>query len=384
VSAPITIIGTGLAGYNLAREIRKHDAEIALRIITSDAGDFYSKPMLSNGLAGNKTAAQLAMKSAGKMAEELRAAIHSYVTVQAIDPNACLVRTSVGDFEYGKLVLALGAAPFVPEMSGDAVDDVLTVNDLADYARFRERLEGKRRVALLGGGLIGCEFANDLVTRGLEVDVVDLAAWPLSRLLPEAAGRYLQAGLSALGVRFHLETSTVSVSRLEDGAYRIRLANGESIDVDLVLSAVGLRPRLELANAAGIKANRGIVVDRLLKSSVPDIYALGDCAEVEGHVLPYVLPIMQAARALAQTLLGKPTEVFYPAMPVAVKTPACPTVVSPPALGAKGEWQIMASEGALKALFHGADGELLGFALQGTATSERQALAQRVPNILPA
>ncbi|MBV8466678.1 MAG: FAD-dependent oxidoreductase [Burkholderiales bacterium] len=381
MSAPITIIGTGLAGYNLARELRKQDAEVAIRIVTGDAGDFYSKPMLSNGLAGNKTAAQLAMKPASKMAEELRADVVTGIRVTAVDAQAHTLETSAGKFEYSKLVLAIGADPFTPPMAGDAVDKVICVNDLADYARFRQLLEGKRRVALLGAGLIGCEFANDLASQGIEVDAVDLAAWPLSRLLPEAAGRHLQSALAALGIRFHLGTSTESVDVFGEG-YRVRLANGDLIDADLVLSAIGLRPRVELARAAGLTTNRGIVVDRLLQTSAADIYALGDCAEVEGHVLPFVLPIMQAVRALAPTLLGRPTPVVYPAMPVVVKTPACPTVVSPPAAGAAGSWQIEASQDAVKALFVGPDDQLLGLALLGAATSERQALAPQLPAIL--
>jgi rubredoxin-NAD+ reductase len=381
VTAPITIIGTGLAGYNLARELRKQDADVAIRIVTSDAGDFYSKPMLSNGLAGNKTAAQLAMKPAAKMADELRAEVLTGVRVTSIDVHTHQLETSNGRFEYSKLVLAVGADPFTPPMSGDAVGKVICVNDLSDYARFRQLLEGKRRVILLGAGLIGCEFANDLASQGVEVDAVDMAAWPLSRLLPEAAGRHLQAALSALGIRFHLGTSTESVDAVGDG-YRVRLANGEVIEAELVLSAIGLRPRTSLAAAAGLATNRGIVVDRLLQTSATDIYALGDCAEVDGHVLPFVLPIMQAVRVLAPTLLGKPTPVSYPAMPVVVKTPCCPAVVSPPPAGAAGAWQIEAGPEGLKALFMGADEQMLGMVLLGTATSERQALAPKLPAIL--
>jgi rubredoxin-NAD+ reductase len=381
VTAPITIIGTGLAGYNLARELRKQDAGVAIRIITGDAGDFYSKPMLSNGLAGNKTAAQLAMKPAAKMADELRAEVLTAVRVTSIDVNAHKVETSNGSYEYSKLVLAIGADPFTPPMNGDAVDKVICVNDLGDYARFRQLLEGKRRVVLLGAGLIGCEFANDLASQGVEVDAVDMAAWPLSRLLPEAAGRHLQAALTALGIRFHLGTSTESVDAAGDG-FRVRLASGEAIDAELVLSAIGLRPRTAMATAAGLATNRGIVVDRLLQTSAADVYALGDCAEVDGHVLPFVLPIMQAVRALAPTLLGKPTPVSYPAMPVVVKTPCCPTVVSPPPAGATGAWQIEASPEGLKALFVGPDEQLLGMVLLGAATSERQALAPKLPAIL--
>jgi rubredoxin-NAD+ reductase len=159
-------------------------------------------------------------------------------------------------------------------------------------------------------------------------------------------------------------------------------AEGNKYEADLVLRAIGLAPETTLAAATGLKVNRGIVVDRLLQTSDPNIYALGDCAEVGGLVLPFILPIMQAARALAKTLAGTPTEVAYPAMPVLVKTPACPTVVSPPAAGAEGVWQEEAIEGGLQSLFHSPSGELLGFALMGEATKARQALAPKLPPML--
>jgi rubredoxin-NAD+ reductase len=150
-----------------------------------------------------------------------------------------------------------------------------------------------------------------------------------------------------------------------------------------VLSAVGLRPRIALAQAAGLATNRGIVVGRHLATSDADIFALGDCAEVAGLVLPFVMPIMHSARALAATLAGKPTPVAYPAMPVLVKTPACPTIVSPPPAGADGEWIVTADADGVKSLFQDASGKMLGFALNGKATAERAALAPQLPPVLP-
>jgi rubredoxin-NAD+ reductase len=162
----------------------------------------------------------------------------------------------------------------------------------------------------------------------------------------------------------------------------VALDNGQEIIADVVLSAVGLKPRTELARKAGLKINRGIAVDRMLATSAPDVYALGDCAEVEGLVLPFVMPIMHAARALAATLAGKPTAVAYPAMPVLVKTPACPTIISPPASGAAGQWQIEQTSDSVKSLFVDASGKLLGFALNGAATAERAKLAPQLPPVL--
>jgi rubredoxin-NAD+ reductase len=123
-------------------------------------------------------------------------------------------------------------------------------------------------------------------------------------------------------------------------------------------------------------------VNRLLQTSDADIYALGDCMEIEGLVMPFVMPIMHAARALGATLAGKPTAVSFPAMPVMVKTPACPTIVSPPAPGAVGEWKIEQTPDGIKSLFVDASGKLLGFALNGAATAERAKLAPQLPPVL--
>ena len=160
------------------------------------------------------------------------------------------------------------------------------------------------------------------------------------------------------------------------------LSDGTEIACDLVLSAVGLRPRTDLAAAAGLAVNRGVVVDRQLRSSHANIFALGDCAEVDGLNLLYVMPLMACARALAQTLNGTPTAVSYGPMPVTVKTPACPLVVSPAPHGTVGEWSVGGSGADIKALCHDAQGALLGYVLTGTAVQEKLALNRQLPALM--
>lgn len=382
MSEPIIIIGSGLAGYTVAREFRKLDAETPLLIVSSDHGSFYSKPTLSNALATGKTPATIVTASAEKMAEQLKAAVRSHHRVAAIDPHNKAVALEGGEnLSYKRLVLALGADPIRLPLEGNAVDEILSVNDLDDYQRLRDALEGKKRVVILGAGLIGCEFANDLVAAGYQASVVDISDRPLGRLLPPAAGAFLQRKLEAAGVTFYLGEATERVERIGD-IVRLTLASGKTVEADLVLSAVGLRPRTGIAKAAGIHVNRGIAVNRALQTHQADIYALGDCAEVEGRVLPFVMPIMHAARGLAATLAHTPTLVKYPAMPVLVKTPGCPTIVSPPEGTAEGEWVVEEDETGLKALFKSADGKLLGFALMGSPTRERAALSAQLPAIM--
>ena len=377
----IVIIGSGLAGYTVVREIRKLDKAVPITLVTKEPGYFYSKPMLSTALASKKDAAQLISTPADGMATQLEMTILGECEVSSIDPNAQVIQTSKGPVSYGKLVMALGADQIRLPLQGNAANEVITVNDLEDYARFRSAIAGKKKVAILGAGLIGCEFANDLVLGGYAVDVIDLAPQALGRLLPEAAALELQSKLSAAGVNWHLGTTVQAIDRQGD-SLQITLENSNTISCDVFLSAVGLKPRLQLAKLTGINTGIGIQVNRELETNLKNIFAIGDCAEVEGLVLPYVMPIMQAARALAPTLIGQTTALTYPAMPVMVKTPALATIVSPPAKGAEGKWTTTPVEGGLEARFESADGKLLGFALMGTATAQRGALTKELPAIL--
>ena len=377
----IVIIGSGLAGYTLIREIRKLDKEAPITLVTREPGYFYSKPMLSTALASKKEPENLISTSSENMATQLNINSLSQTDVNAIDTNQQIIVTTKGNLSYGKLVLALGADQIRIPLQGDAATQVLTVNDLEDYAAFRKAISGKKKVSILGAGLIGCEFANDLVLGGYEVDVIDLAPQALGRLLPEAAAHELQDRLTKAGVRWHFGTTVGSISNGDDSLI-VELTNGQKLLSDVVLSAVGLKPRLDLAKAAGISTNIGIAVNRELQTSATNVYSLGDCAEVDGLVLPYVMPIMQAARALANTLLGKVTTLTYPAMPVMVKTPAFPTIVSPPAQGSEGDWKIAPIDDGLEARFESADGSLLGFVLLGAATAQRASLTKELPPLL--
>ncbi|MBA1299129.1 NAD(P)/FAD-dependent oxidoreductase [Pseudomonas carnis] len=381
MNAPVVIIGTGLAGYNVAREFRKLDSETPLLLITADDGRSYSKPMLSTGIGKNKEADGLSMAEPGAMAEQLKAQVRTHTRISGIDPGHKRLWIGEEAVTYRDLVLAWGAETVRVPVEGDAAELIFPINDLEDYARFRAAAAGKRRVLLLGAGLIGCEFANDLILGGYEIDLVAPCEQVMPTLLHPAAAAAVQAGLEGIGARFHLGPVLNRLQRTADGL-EAHLSDGEVIHCDLVVSAIGLRPRVDLAAAAGLQINRGIMVDRHLKTSHANIYALGDCAEVDGLNLLYVMPLMSCARALAQTLAGNATAVSYGPMPITVKTPVCPLVVSPAPRGTEGVWSVEGQGADIKALCRDASGRLLGYALTGSAVMEKLALNKELPPLL--
>ena len=379
-SKPIVIIGSGLAGYSLAREFRKLNQQQDLVIISATDGRNYSKPMLSNAISQSKTAETMTQADPGKMAETLNATIRINTEVTDIDPHNRLIFIGSETIAFDKLVLATGATPNVQNIPGNAAEQIFTINDLQQFTRFQQHLEGKNRILVLGGGLIGCEFANDLAAAGYQLQLVSPGNQLMERLLPKPVAIQLQHALEQLGVKFYLGPLINRMQRTETGI-RAWLTNGQELEADIVLSAIGLHPNITLAQEAGLATGLGIKVNRYLETNFSHIFALGDCAEVEGHVLLYVLPLMSAARALASTLNGTPKEVHYPAMPVVVKTPACPIVIQAPGSGQHGQWSVEENESGIKALYNKGD-QLLGFALTQEYVKERMALSKQVPSLL--
>ena len=393
MSQSLIIVGAGLAGWTTAREFRKLDTTTPVLLVTADSGDFYAKPSLSNAFAQGRLPAQLVSTPAAKMAETLNVTLLAHTRVEAIDTAAqtLSVRNAGGlqTLAYRDLVLATGAQAIRVPVQGDAADAVMSINSLDDFAAFHARLQAgaqtpgrpQRQVLIMGAGLIGCEFANDLAQAGMRVRVVDPGPRPLAALLPPEASAALQSALEALGVQFDFECTVRAVDQAA-GQLQVTLATGESVPADAALSAVGLRADTALAQAAGLLVDRAIVVNTFLQTSAAHIYALGDCAQyasapsllsMHGSTLPYVMPIMSAARALAATLAGTPTALAFALMPVSVKTPALPLVVAAAQTGLAGHWAA-AGEG----IWHWLDdaGQPRGFVLAGAQTSQRMAQAK--------
>lgn len=375
------IIGAGHAGYSLAKELRKLDPDRSICLVSSDSADYYSKPLLSNGFSKQKSAADFIQKTAGQMADELNIEIWPHCHAKQIDAEQHQLHTAKGVIKYRQLVLATGASPVKLPLPAATAGLVWSVNDLTDYQNFLQQSLGKQKITVLGAGLVGIEYANDLAAAGFQVSVIALEQQPLAQLLPAQLGEVLQQQLTKLGVEFYWG-SAIADAEFTEQQLKLTLADGRSLNTELILSAVGLKPNLQLAIQAGIECGKGIKVNQTLATSAADIYALGDCAEVCGYNLMYIQPISLSAKALALTLTGQNTAVQLPVMPVIVKSSALPVVSWPAPPQQQGEWTLEGQELDWVAKFQNPAGVLLGFALTGKMVAQRLRLAKEMPALI--
>jgi rubredoxin---NAD+ reductase len=343
-SPQIVVVGSGLAGFGVLRELRKLAPEAKLTMVTLEDGHFYSKPALSTALAKGKTAETLVTSNAEKMITQLKLDARIGREAEAIDRTGKALCTTGGPIPYDALVLATGAMPVRPPVEGDAAHRAIAINQLDHYDRFRTELPNGARVLIMGSGLVGTEFANDLVTSGYRPIVVDML--PLGQLVPPIVGEKVRDRLAAEGVEWHLGRKIVAINYSQPGpGYIATLDDGTTIEAALILSAVGLRPNVALALDAGLEVGLGIKVNACGQTSDPHIFAIGDCAEYQHGLSAYVTPIMAAARGIAPSALGTPTEIRFPPLSVQVKTTLLPINLLPPSRTATGEWRTLEEDG---------------------------------------
>ena len=425
-----------MAGYTLARELRKLTTSLPIVMVCQDSGDSYAKPTLSNAYAQNKLADSIANASAAKMAETLNLTLLNFHQVTDInaDEQVIVVRSLVNEasqttLAYRDLVLATGAhSRLLPNLAVNH-QTIFAVNHLDEYKSFQQRLNTLKsqksapvKVAIIGAGLIGCEFANDLIgqntgnqTADITVAVFDKAARPLAQQLPSEAGIMLQDALTQSGVAFYLGTDITSITTNIDTSDNATVTisfdkdkQSQTFEADIVLIAIGLVANTDLAASANIAiassqhinptithlprtVQQGIKVDAYLATSAKHIYAIGDCANVMGSYMPYVMPLMNQAKALAKTLADPnmaPTKVAYPAMPVAIKTPSLPLVVLPVSGQYSDDqlyWQTTPTTDGMVMTAHPKDdsNSILGFVLAGKeAAKQRLTLTKQVADWL--
>lgn len=381
----IVIVGSGLAGYNLVRELRRLDAKVPITMLCAGSGDSYSKPMLSGAMSHGQTPDDLVLASMESQAKFLGIKIHAKTSVDELLPETnqlvCSRRLKI---EYSSLVLATGASPLQPPLLGNAAKLVSSVNTLEDFRRWYAAvsvLPSETPVVILGSGHIAVEFACELVAMGKQPHIVGPDAWPLQSILPDQVGKELHTGLENSGIEFHLGQTALRMDLLpsapSEGSglrYAVTLSDGSVLQAGAVLAAIGMEPNVELAEQAGIATRKGVLVNRSLQTSLRDVYALGDVAEIDGLYLPYVTPLIAEAKVLASVLLGQPAELQMNRPLVHVKCPLHPVVACPPLRPVKGEWEFEIDSRGAAAFLRSDSGVLEAFALTRERVQDRFAL----------
>jgi rubredoxin-NAD+ reductase len=366
----LVIVGAGIAGWSVAEAVRSALPDKPVLLVSACPGASYPKPALSTALAHGKSPDDLVQQDAAGKAEQLGIELRTETRVIKLDPAKRKLVTSKGAIQYGELVLALGAGQRDLPLQGDAADQALKVNDLLSYRKLRQRLDaGAKRITILGAGLIGCEFAEDLSSVGYQVRVVDPAARPLASLLPSGMSLELQQALSAKGVSWHLGQTLDSLDR-SGSCLRATLSSGDAFETDLVISAAGLTPHTALAEKSGLRVAGGIWTDADMRTSERQVFALGDCAAVEGRVYSYIEPIQRQARAIAGAIAGA-ADPFKAVPPlVRIKTPTLPLTICPPPTGVAASAVEQAANDDPHRVEYLRDGQLVGFALAGSAAAQ--------------
>lgn len=337
----ILIVGSGFAARQLVKNLRRLNSDVPIRLIAADSCDEYNKPELSHVISQNQTADALTRQTCGSFAEQFQLTLHPNTRITDIDTQHKRVCSGEQSWQYDKLVLAVGASAIVPPVTGNEL--MLTLNSQQEYRDGELALLQAQRVLILGGGLIGCELAMDMCRAGKQVTLVDRSGSLLSALMPIEASSRLQHCLQQMGVEVLLNQQLSALIQ-QDRGIQVTLGNGRQLSVDAAIASVGLRPNVGLARQANLQVNHGIRVNNRLQTSQIDVYALGDCAEIYGQLLPFLQPIQFSAMALAKNLLGAEEGVKLPAMLVKVKTPNLPLHLAGETHRQDLSWNIVAEQ----------------------------------------
>ncbi|NQZ91256.1 MAG: NADH:flavorubredoxin reductase NorW [Moritella sp.] len=380
MSSPVVIIGSGFAAYQLVKSIRRASQEQAIIVITAGSGDDYVKPELSHVFSKKLTAQDMVKQSGADFASEHNITLMTNTHIDEINRIEKTVSCQGIEIAYDNLVLATGAQSFVPFVDGDAAKDIITLNSLDEYQQSQDQLVNAKSVLVVGAGLVGSEIAMDLASANYDVILTDRADALLPSLLPEFISSQLYQTMRRQGVDLQLGNELSKMTKTATGI-EVSFNNGYTTHVDSVLCAAGLKPNIALASGVGLAVNRGIVVDKQLRTQDPHIFAIGDCAEIDGKHLAFLQPIILSANALAKTLTNTATDVTFPAMLVKVKTPLYPIQLSGNTTASDANWQVEMTESGMTAKAYNSDAQLIGFVVTQANMPEAFKLLRLLPNV---
>lgn len=313
-SLNVVIVGNGVAGVTAARIIKEKNPETRFSIYTDESHHYYPRPRLYEVLSGEAKPREVYMFSEEWYEKK-------GINVQ-LNKKALSIDTDRGELlledgsrvNYDKLLLANGAHPFVPPIKGVEKTGVFTLRSIEDVLTIKEYAKNTRKVIIIGGGLLGLEFAASLRKLGQQVDVVEMFPRLLPRQLDQDGATILKDTIENLGVKIVLGVKTEEILG-EETVSGILLDDGKELSGNLVLISAGVRSNTDLAAESGIKVNKGVVVDRYLQTSVNDVYAVGDAAESEGRVYGIIPAAIEQAKIAAVNMLKREKHVYKGTIP---------------------------------------------------------------------
>jgi nitrite reductase (NADH) large subunit len=307
----VVVIGNGMVGQRFLEKLVARDEGHEITVFCEEPRPAYDRVQLTSFFSG-KSASDLSLFEK-KLFEKASVTLRLNDPVLAVDPIEKVVRSGrYRAVPYDKLVFATGSTPFVPPVAGHDRRDCFVYRTIEDLETITASAARSKVGTVIGGGLLGLEAAKALKDLGLETHIVEFAARLMAVQLDDSAGRLLRKKIEALGASVHLQKSTKEIMEGTVRRQRLVFADGTSLETDIVVFSAGIRPRDELARAAGLAVGErgGIRIDSHCQTSNPDIYAVGECALWEGRIFGLVAPGYQMAEVAARHMAGE-TQVHF-------------------------------------------------------------------------
>ncbi|MFC0215719.1 nitrite reductase large subunit NirB [Paenibacillus chartarius] len=304
----LVMVGNGMAGVSCIEQLLKiHPHGYDISIFGKEPHPNYNRILLSKVLAGDSEMKDIVLND-WEWYKENKINLYTGHTVTKIDTQKRTVTSDGGiTVPYDELILATGSTPFMLPLPGADKDGVIAFRDIKDCEAMIAASKQYKKAVVIGGGLLGLEAARGLLNLNMEVSVVHINRYLMNMQLDPTASLLLQRELELQGMKFYLEKQSESIL----GKHRVaglRFTDGTSIEADLIVMAVGIRPNVALAKSCGIEVNRGIVVNDFMETSLPHIYSVGECAEHNGVAYGLVAPLYEQGAVLAKRLAGIETE----------------------------------------------------------------------------
>lgn len=306
----LVLVGNGMAGVRAIEEILSvAKDEFQITIFGAEPHPNYNRILLSKVLQGDTDIKDITLND-WDWYEENNIQLYTNETVIKVDTENKTVITDADRIQpYDELILATGSVPFILPIPGADKKGVTAFRDIKDTDTMLAASKQYKKAAVIGGGLLGLEAARGLLNLGMDVSVIHLAPFLMERQLDATAGRLLQNELEKQGMTFLLEKQTEEIVG-DDRVEGLRFKDGTSIEADLVVMAVGIRPNTTLGAESGIPVNRGIIVNDYMQTEIPHIYAVGECAEHRGIAYGLVAPLYEQAKVLAKHMCGIETKPY--------------------------------------------------------------------------